>query len=69
MVLDDTMLPCTGDPEWSVVLRLDEAETHLDRMRHYQPDILVEHRGAEEANIHLCQRDRPRLTEMHVGVA
>lgn len=69
MVLDDTMLPCPGDPDWPVVLRLDEAETHLDRMRHYQPDILVEHRGAEDANIHLRQGNRPCLVEAHVGVA
>lgn len=40
--VDDAILPCPGDPDWQVVLRLAEAEAHLDRVRHYQTDLLVE---------------------------
>lgn len=69
MVLDETMLPCAGDPDWSVGLRLDEAECYLNRMRHDHPGLLVEHRGAEEANTQLYPLDRPRLTNIHMGMA
>ena len=63
------MLPCPGDPDWSVVLRLDEAETHLDRMRHYQPDLLVEYRGADEANTYCCAPGQAPFHSAHLGLS
>ena len=39
---DETSVPYPGDPDWPVVLRLAEAEAHLDRVRNYQVNLLVE---------------------------
>ena len=39
---ENTALPRPEGPDWSVILRLAEAEAHLDRVRNYQTHLLVE---------------------------